>query len=129
MIKVEVIDVEINQAYIKELQSDAENAFELAADSVLTDLKKSQTMPMDTGHLQNVSTFLDKAGLKSGVVNIVSSTPYARRLYFNPQFNFRKDHNPLAGGRCFDPYLQGHKKQDLLRNAFEDHFYRQREGK
>lgn len=32
----------------------------------------------------------------------VWSTPYARRLYYNPQFNFSKDKNPLAGGLWFE---------------------------
>ncbi|WP_281659125.1 minor capsid protein [Halobacillus sp. Cin3] len=29
-------------------------------------------------------------------------TPYARRLYYNPQFNFDKDKNPSAGGLWFE---------------------------
>ena len=29
---------------------------------------------------------------------IIYRTPYARRLYYNPQFNFNKEHNALAGG-------------------------------
>lgn len=29
-------------------------------------------------------------------------TPYAKRLYYNPQFNFDKDKNPAAGGLWFE---------------------------
>lgn len=30
------------------------------------------------------------------------STPYSRRLYYNPQYNFSKDKNPNAGGMWFE---------------------------
>ncbi|WP_369350395.1 minor capsid protein [Streptococcus hillyeri] len=29
-------------------------------------------------------------------------TPYARRLYYNPQYNFSKDKNPNAQGKWFE---------------------------
>jgi hypothetical protein len=33
---------------------------------------------------------------------IAWQTPYARRLYYNPQFNFSKDKNPNAQGLWFE---------------------------
>lgn len=87
------------------------------ADAVKGDLQRSQTMPFDTGELQNRSTFVDDSKKNSRKVSIVSDTPYARRLYFHPEYNFRKDKNKNAGGVWFGPYISGSKK-DYARKTF-----------
>ncbi|MGH1117209.1 minor capsid protein, partial [Bacillus paranthracis] len=33
---------------------------------------------------------------------LVWNTPYARRLYYNPHYNFSKDENPYASGLWFE---------------------------
>lgn len=116
------------------------------AEAVKTDLIQSQTMPFRTGNLQNDNTFIEDKKSKKGIVKIVSDTPYARRLYFHPEYNFyrgnaqkrtykRKSmkakkigeqkvkkrntkkkikkvrtYNKNAGGRWFDTYIYGDKK-------------------
>lgn len=80
------------------------------ADSLKTDLKKSKTVPFDTGNLQNRSMFIDDSKKNIGIVTISHDTPYARRMYFHPEYNFRKDKNPNAGGEWFEPYINGNKK-------------------
>lgn len=80
------------------------------ADALKSDLQKSQTMPFDTGALQNRSTFVDASKKNNGIVTIVSDTPYARRVYFHPEYNFQKTHNKNAGGLWFEPYINGEKK-------------------
>ena len=52
------------------------------------------------GTLQNISTFVDDSKKRQNKVKIVSDTPYARRLYFNPQFNFNKKQNPILHLLC-----------------------------
>lgn len=87
------------------------------ADTLNSDLKQSQTMPFDTGNLQNRSTFVDDSKKNRGKVSIVSDTPYARRLYFHPEYNFKQDKNPNAGGMWFQPYIDG-KKKNLVKITF-----------
>lgn len=43
--------------------------------------------------------------------------PYARRMYYNPQYNFRKDVNPLAGAYWFERMKADHSK-DILEEAY-----------
>lgn len=88
------------------------------ADAVKTDVMKSQTMPFDSGAMQNRSTFVDDSDADKGDVRIVSDTPYARRLYFHPEFKFSKTANPNAGGQWFEPYINGEKKEQV-KAAFE----------
>ena len=95
---------------INELLENARLALIDTAEAVKTDLIQSQTMPFDTGTLQNDSTFVDDKRVIKGVVKIVSDTPYARNMYFHPEYKFNKEKNPNAGGRWFDTYIDGSKK-------------------
>lgn len=88
-----------------------------AADALKSDLVQSQTMPFDTGKLQNRNTFIDSSKKEEGVVCIVSDTPYARRVYFHPEFKYKQDKNAKAGGLWFNPYISGTKKT-FLSKAF-----------
>ena len=83
-----------------------------------TDLVQSQKMPFRQGILQNDSTFVDDSDAKTGEVRLISATPYARRLYYLPEYHFDKTENPNAGGRWLDQYLPGGTKQELAQKAF-----------
>ena len=61
------------------------------------------------GNLQNNSTFVDYTDVRSGRAVIVSSTPYARRLYFHPEYKFDKGENPHARGKWYTDWLPGGK--------------------
>lgn len=90
------------------VMSAAVYALEDTGEAVRVDVQQSNTMPFETGELQNRSTFVDAS--KAEEVLIVSDTPYARRLYFHPEYNFNKEHNSNAGGKWFEPYINGEKK-------------------
>lgn len=103
-----------NNAMIKQI---AIQSLVETADAVKSDLQTSETMPFDTGALQNRSTFVDDFKKNSGKVSVVSDTPYARRLYMHPEYNFRKNKNKNAGGEWFEPYINGNKK-DFAKKKF-----------
>lgn len=108
----------VNKQTLKQIDQDAVLSLIKTADALKTDLQQSQTMPMDTGHLQNTATFVDDSKAQQGLVRVVSDTPYARRLYFHPELDFRKDKNPNAGAMWFEPYISGNKK-DFIVDTFK----------
>lgn len=110
--------VRLNMPVIKRLDGAAVLALELTADAIHTDLQQSQTMPYQTGNLQNESTFVDTSESKKGYVALVSNTPYARRLYFHPEYDFSTDENPNAGGEWYNPYLKGGEKEDFAQKTY-----------
>lgn len=110
--------VKLNMGTIARLDSAAVTALEQTAEAVHTDLVQSQVMPRRSGHLQNESTFVETSMSGQGSVAIVSSTPYARRLYFHPEYNFSKEANPNAKGEWFEDWLPGGRKQDFANNTF-----------
>lgn len=79
--------------------------------------KKVKRLKRQGGTLQK-STFIDTKGSKDGYVSIVSSTPYARRLYYHPEYKFNTSVHANAKGRWLDDYLPGGKKQDMPHKAF-----------
>ena len=95
--------VELNVSVLNMLDNAQFEALAQTADATLTELRDRQTMPFDTGNLQNDSTFVDDS--QRDKVSIVSSTPYARRLYFHPEYNYRRGNNASAGGKWFESFL------------------------
>ncbi len=109
-----------SKVFNKELRNIDKKAIEsliMTADALKSDVQQSQTMPFDTGATQNRDTFVDDSNKNRGEVRVVTSNPYARRLYFHPEYNFKKDKNPNAGGLWFDPYVSGNKK-DFVPKTF-----------
>lgn len=115
--------IKLDEAKLKELTRQQYISLAQTADALVTDLRDSQTMPFDTGNLQNDSTFIDDSQKEQGRVSIVSSTPYARRLYYHPEYNFRTTNNRNAGGKWFEPYISGNRT-DFLKDAFAKLFKR-----
>ena len=104
--------VELNMSVLNMLDRAQFEALAQTGDATLTELRDRQTMPFDTGNLQNDSTFVDDS--QKTTVSIVSSTPYARRLYFHPEYNFRRGNNARAGGKWFDSFLN----DNFIRDAY-----------
>jgi hypothetical protein len=65
--------------------------------------------PEDTGMLQGSALLASNIGKGK----IVWNTPYSRRLYYNPEYNFSRDKNPNAGGLWFEVAKAAHKRNWL----------------
>lgn len=119
--------IKLNLPLLKQLDTAQQTALRNTTDALLEQIKNSQVMPFDTGNLQNESTFADYSNLANGKTKIVSSTPYARRLYFHPEYNFSREENIAAGGKWLSPWLKGGTRQNFCQRAFA-RFYKQEAG-
>ena len=119
--------VRLYKPAIKNLADAVAPALVKTAEEIHTDVVQAQTMPFLTGNLQNESTFVDGNGARKGSVSIVSGTSYARRLYYHPEYRFDKSENPNAGGRWFEAYLPGGKKENFAQRKFNK-FYKEEAG-
>ena len=111
--------IKLNMARINELSQAAVRALELTAEALHTEVVQAQVMPFDTGHLEEDATFLDYSNSQNGKVTLVSITPYARRLYYHPEYNFQTKENPNAKGKWLDDWLPGGGEADFAPNAFK----------
>lgn len=134
--------VKINMPRIKQLNQAAVKALELTAEALHKEVIQAQVVPRMDGALQGESFFVDKTKSSSGKVRLVHSTPYARRLYYHPEYDFRKgpweeewvdkegkkhhvkhDGNPNAKGHWFEDWENGGDKLDYAPKVFKQ-FYK-----
>ena len=115
--------VKMNFPRIRQLTQAAVAALELTAEALHTEVVQAQVFPFDTGNLQNESTFVDTSESAKGKVTLVSSTPYARRLYYHPEFHCQKEENPNARGEWYEDWLPGGSEENFAVDAFK-RFYK-----
>lgn len=119
------IDMRLKKSQLRKLTKAQERAAILAMEALKTEIAKDEVVPKQTGALEESATLVVKA-LNKGQVRITYDTPYARRLYYNPEYNFRKDKNSNAKGLWLEDYIEGEKK-DFLGNVYAQ-LYRREAG-
>ena len=123
MIKVKST-VRINTQKIKRLDTAAVMALKLTADLLKTEITDKDVIPRDRGTLAD-----------QGRVSLVTSTPYARRLYYNPDgFIFHQsswedkkgkhDGNPNAKDHWYEDWQKGGKNADFVPETFKKNYKR-----
>ena len=112
MIKVKG-KLKLNPQAIKKIEDAAVKALPLTMEALKTEVNNMKVVPKDTGNLEESAA----TGAEGNRGFISYNTPYARRLYYNPQYNFRQDKNPNAQGRWLDSFIYGPKK-DWLAKAY-----------
>lgn len=114
------ISIKLDYAKIRQIEQAALASASETLEAVYKDLESAQTMPFDTGDMQNNQTFVDKTD--SGAV-LVTGSPQARRLYYHPEYNFQRGKNSKAGAKWLEPYISGEKK-DFAADEFTAAFKR-----
>ena len=121
--------VKLNMPMLRRLTAAAQVSLVQTAEAIHTNVVQSQVMPRDTGTLQNESTFVYTQDIANGKVELISSTPYVRRLYDHPEYHFhqtpwvddegkRHEGNAHAKGRWLDDYLKGGNKRNFAKDTF-----------
>lgn len=98
------VKVKLDLGKIKRLSAAQATAGKMVAEQMVHEMVTEQRMPFDEGTLQNVQTSVKEelTGIK-----IIHDTPYAARLYFNPDYNFDKTININAGGEWWGDWIKG----------------------
>lgn len=102
------VTVKLDYSKINKLVEASKEAFKLTVEDVLKDIKDSMVVPKDTGRLEN-SGEIDFSQIENLIASIIFDTPYAHRLYFHPEYNFKTDKNANAQGKWMDMYIDGDK--------------------
>lgn len=119
--------VKLNTIKIAELNQAAITALGLTGEALKAEIIQAQVIPFDKGTLQGDAFFVDYTQESSGRVSLVHSTPYARRLYYHPEYNFQTLENPYAKGHWFEDWLPGGKDEEFTKKAFKE-FYKKAGG-
>lgn len=118
--------VEIDHIAIRKLTNAAITALEKTGEWLHTEIGRAEIIPMDKGTLSGEGFFADYSDSSNGSVSLVHSTPYARRLYFHPEYHFNKEFHKNAKGEWFKPWIDG-KEADSVPKAYAQ-FYKQEAG-
>jgi len=116
------VRINFEQAKLNRLTQAMVQALEMTAEAIRSDIIASQVVPKDVGTLER-SAYIDKTRINEGKTGVGFNTPYARRLYWHPEYNFRKDKNPNAQGKWMQAYIDGEKK-DFAQKQFMKFFRR-----
>ena len=84
------------------------------------EIREAQVIPRMDGTLSGEAFTVDTKTAKRGFIRFMFSTPYARRLYFHPEYHFHKspwvdsrgrnhDGNPNAQGEWMRLWMKGGK--------------------
>lgn len=113
------VTIKLDRTKINTLINARNKALEETTEAILSDIKTSAVVPKgDTGELER-SGFVDLSRIGSGVTSIIFDTPYARRLYWHPEYNFRKDKNMNAQGQWMQSYIDGDNKEFVI-NVYKE---------
>ena len=115
-------NIQMDNDTLQRLSRNSIKALELTADQVKGDVIRSRVVPKDIGILED-SIYCDYSQSNQGKVLISTGangdtpTPYARRLYFHPEYRFRTSRNPNAQGKWFENWISGNKR-DFAQEKF-----------
>lgn len=129
--------IKINGPALKNLSRSSIIALEKTGTALKTEVVKSQVMPFGEdiydsegkkvhsgGNMQNDNTNVNYDNSSKGQVDLISNTPYARRMYFHPEYNFKKFENANAQGKWLEPWISG-KEKDFCKNTFAKNYRRE----
>lgn len=129
--------IKLNHIRIKQLDKAAVRSLEKTAEALRTEIVQAQVIPRMDGALQGEKFFVDTSRSASGHVALVHEGPYARRLYFHPEYNFHHEPweedglthegNPNAKGKWLEDWLSGGVNEDFAEGAFKK-FYKKESG-
>ena len=128
------VEITFNKEFIRGLEKAALASAVETLEVMCTDLANSQTMPFDSGNMQNGGTYstgykvegnqvVDVSEGNTIRVCLTNDAPQARRLYYHPEYNFQRGKNANAGAYWLEPYITGGKK-DFAQAEFTEIFKR-----
>lgn len=120
--------VKLNMSAIKLLEKAQITALEQTAEYVHTETVPKVPFDCPTeqeqrngrvgGTLSGEAFFADYSRSKHGEVQLINSTPYARRLYFHPEYHFDKGEHPEAQAGWLKDFAEGGSRQKEAQKVF-----------
>lgn len=105
---------------IRNLEESALQALIDAAGALQTEVIQGQVIPRDTGQLQGDKFHVDNSNINEGEADLAFEGPYARRLYYHPEYKFQKTENPNAKGKWMEDWMEGGSKCDEVKNIYAE---------
>lgn len=109
----------LDKSAIKGIEQKAYSCLGKTAKVLQDEIRQEMVVPRDTGNLQNEAFHVDTSTEQKGYVRLSFNAPYARRLYYHPEYNFRTDQNPNAQGLWLRHWQKKGKHAKRPKEIFE----------
>lgn len=103
------VEIDMDLGALGNINRVAQDAALETAGALRGQIITGQVIPFDTGKLQESIGGIDQfeEGDDLHTTLCIGDTPYARRMYFHPEYNFQTVNNPNAQGQWAEPWLPG----------------------
>lgn len=112
--------VKIYNQRVRRIEKAERLALEQTAKELQSEIRDALVIPMDTGALHDTKFFIDYSMSAEGKVELVHEGPYARRMYYHPEYHFNKDEATNAKGKWFEDWLPGGREAYKVNEKFAE---------
>ena len=120
------VKISINTGAVTDLELAGIRALSQTMEAVHTEVVQAQVIPRRTGNLQNTHA-VDYTEANNGKVSLIATADYAQRVYFHPEYRFRKTENANAQAYWFRTWLPGGNSETFIPETFAE-LYRKEAG-
>ena len=124
------VEIVIDWKQFGELNDKMKDALVATMGELQDRIREEQVIPRDMGALQGEKFYVDDSMKDEGIVSLVNEGPYARRLYYHPEYNFQTESwidangvqhggNRNAQGMWFSLWQKGGYYEDEPQEIFE----------
>lgn len=116
------VEIKLNLSSLDGIRREIMDAALETMAAVKGEVVTAQVVPFNDGTLEGSMGAIDQAVHEGEIVTslCVGDTPYARRLYHHPEYDFQKVNNANAQGKWMEPWLPGGEHESFIPETFEN---------
>ena len=112
-------ELKLNLSALDGLRREAVDAALETVSALRGEVITAQVMPFDNGDMQNKHTGVEQRIEGDDIhTALLTDTPYARKMYYHPEYNFQTVNNPNAQGLWLSPWLPGGANESFLLDTY-----------
>lgn len=112
-------ELKLNLSALDGLRREAVDAALETVSALRGEVITAQVMPFDNGDMQNKHTSVEQRIEGDDIhTALLTDTPYARKMYHHPEYNFQTVNNPNAQGLWLSSWLPGGANESFLLDTY-----------
>ena len=112
-------ELKLNLSALDGLRREAMDAALETVSALRGEVITAQVMPFDNGDMQNKHTSVVQRIEGDDIhTALLTDTPYTRKMYYHPEYNFQTVNNPNAQGLWLSPWLPGGANESFLLDTY-----------
>lgn len=112
-------ELKLNLSALDGVRREATDAALETVSALRGEVITAQVMPFDSGDMQNNSTTVQQRVEGDDIhTALLTDTPYARKMYYHPEYNFQTVNNPNAQGLWLSSWLPGGANESFLLDTY-----------